>query len=184
MARVVVFLRAINVGGRFLKMAELARHFHELGHADAATYINSGNVILSSRWRDTDALGREIEAALAPRLGFVSEAFVRSAAQVQALAARAQAQRQPQGPAAEVNVIFLPQPLTPEQLARVMALRNETDDFVMATGERDLLWLCQRPQSESRFSGAVLERQLKLRCTLRRATMLQGLAKELAAKPA
>lgn len=175
MARWVVFLRAINVGGRFLKMAELARHFHEMGYADASTYINSGNVIFSSsRRRDADALARDIETALAPRLGFVSEAFVRSAAQVQALAAWAAAHRQPQGAAAEVNLILLQQPLNPEQQARVAALCNEVDEFVL--GERELLWLCTRPQSESSFSNAVLERQLKLRCTLRRATMLQGLA--------
>jgi uncharacterized protein (DUF1697 family) len=181
MARFVVFLRAINVGGRYLKMADLARHFHEMGHADALTFISSGNVLFGSRRRDADALAREIETGLAPRLGFVSEAFVRSAAQVQALATWAAAQRQPQGPAADVNVIFLPQALSVDQQARVAALRNDVDDFV--SGERELLWLCRRPQSQSRFSGATLERQLKLRCTVRRATMLQGLARLLQDAP-
>ncbi len=41
----VAFLRAINVGGRFLKMAALAEHCRALGLADVQTYINSGNVI-------------------------------------------------------------------------------------------------------------------------------------------
>lgn len=182
LARCVVFLRAINVGGRFLKMAELAAHFRQLGFADAQTYINSGNVLISAPPSQAAALAARIEDGLAPLLGFTSEAFVRSADELRDIAARAAAQRAALGEHGEVNVIFLQQPLMPEQQALVAAMRNEVDDFVFAGTE--LLWLCRTRQSESTFSGAVLERRLRQRCTVRRARMLQGLVPLLEAPPA
>ena len=64
MARYVVLLRGINVGGKNLvPMSRLRDLLGELGHADVATYIASGNVILSSD-REPDAIKRDLEAAL------------------------------------------------------------------------------------------------------------------------
>jgi uncharacterized protein (DUF1697 family) len=61
-ATAVAFLRAINVGGRFIKMAELAAHFESLGLADVSTYINSGNVLFSTRVRNLSQGGFKSEA--------------------------------------------------------------------------------------------------------------------------
>lgn len=173
----VAFLRAINVTGRFVKMGELAAAFHAAGHPDARTYINSGNVVFTSPARAADRLQRSLEAALEPRLGFRSEAFVRSAAQVHAIAARAQALRGRTGPGGEVNVCFLQAPASADHAAAVLALRSSVDDFEV--DGREVYWLCLTRQSDSRFSNAVLERKLGLRSTLRRASMLQGLAAQL-----
>ena len=64
MARYVVLLRGINVGGKnIVPMARLRDLLVELGYADVSTYIASGNVILSSD-RKPAAIKREIEAAL------------------------------------------------------------------------------------------------------------------------
>ncbi len=49
MPTIVAFLRAINVGGRFLKMADLAGHFMSLGLANVTTYINSGHMAAGRR---------------------------------------------------------------------------------------------------------------------------------------
>lgn len=79
----VAFLRAINVGNRRVKMPALQAAVEAAGVDDVSTYIASGNVLFRS------PLGRaklepQIEAALADALGFESEAFVRTAAQIQA----------------------------------------------------------------------------------------------------
>ncbi len=178
MPRHVAFLRAINVGGRFIKMAALAEHFRALGHGGVSTYINSGNVIFDAPARRTDLLAAALETALQPRLGFMSEAFVRTPAEVQAVAASAAAQHGAVGPEGEVNVFFLRQALTPAQRGAVLALRSDIDDFVPL--ERELLWLCGTRQSASKFSNAALERVLKSRSTARRSSALQGLAARLA----
>jgi uncharacterized protein (DUF1697 family) len=63
-------LRGVNVGGRNrVAMADLRDVVAGLGHRDVATYIQSGNVVLTSDRTGTDALATEIEDALAERTG-------------------------------------------------------------------------------------------------------------------
>ncbi|MBA3270945.1 MAG: DUF1697 domain-containing protein, partial [Acidobacteria bacterium] len=52
----IAFLRAINVGGHIVKMAELKKVFEAARLDDVATFIASGNVIFSSRARDAAKL--------------------------------------------------------------------------------------------------------------------------------
>jgi len=63
MSRYLVLLRGINVGGKNkVTMAPLRQLLDELGYSNVATYIASGNVILSSdRWLapSAHALARE-----------------------------------------------------------------------------------------------------------------------------
>ena len=49
MNRYVVLLRGINVGGKnLIKMTALKACLEQAGFADVVTYIQSGNVLLSS----------------------------------------------------------------------------------------------------------------------------------------
>ena len=106
MTTCVAFLRAINVGGRFVKMAVLAQHFRALGHGDVQTYINSGNVVFRSSSRSTHTLAAAIEAGLPPRLGFDTHAFVRTVAQVHDIAASGLKWMQVKPAWTDVNVGF------------------------------------------------------------------------------
>jgi uncharacterized protein (DUF1697 family) len=72
----VALLRGINVGGRNkMPMAELRQVVASLGHADVATYIQSGNVVFSAAeagtagTADTTALAEALEQAIAAALG-------------------------------------------------------------------------------------------------------------------
>ena len=65
----IALLRGINVGGRNkVAMADLRAVMTSLGHADVATYIQSGNVLFSTDETDTDLLAAAIEAAIAEAL--------------------------------------------------------------------------------------------------------------------
>ena len=55
MPRYIAFLRAVNVGGRIVKMDELREHFAAAGFSDVETFIASGNVIFSSSAKSTAA---------------------------------------------------------------------------------------------------------------------------------
>jgi uncharacterized protein (DUF1697 family) len=181
MPTVVAFLRAINVGGRFLKMADLSAHFTTLGAARVSTYINSGNVLFDTRARDLARLASTLQTGLEPLLGFRSEVFLRTAAEVHDIAQHAQALLAQVPPDGDVNVAFLQAPLDPEQVEALQTLETDLDAFVHRGHE--LVWLCQGSQSQSRFSNAVLERRLRLRCTFRRARMLGGLSAQLQGAP-
>ncbi|MEX0636733.1 MAG: DUF1697 domain-containing protein [Ferruginibacter sp.] len=60
----VVLLRGINVGGKNkVRMVELQQCLHDLGFANATTYIQSGNIILDSK-KSAKAIAAQIEKAL------------------------------------------------------------------------------------------------------------------------
>ena len=80
MARLIALLRAVNVGGRKLPMAELRALCGELGWTDVETYIQSGNLVFTAPGKP-DVLESELESAIQGRFGFHSDAMVRSAAQ-------------------------------------------------------------------------------------------------------
>jgi uncharacterized protein (DUF1697 family) len=64
MTRFLLLLRGINVGGKNkVPMAELRALLERLGYADVATYIASGNVVLSSD-QSAAEIKRAVEAAL------------------------------------------------------------------------------------------------------------------------
>src|SRR6202049_4094589 len=61
----VAFLRGVNVGGKgIVSMAAIKDALVALGLSDVRTYINSGNVIFSTRASDAQQLTARIEKAL------------------------------------------------------------------------------------------------------------------------
>jgi uncharacterized protein (DUF1697 family) len=74
----VALLRAVNVGGRQLKMDELKRIATELGYDSPRTYIASGNLLFVSA-KSEATVKRELEAAIAEHMGKPVEVMVRTA---------------------------------------------------------------------------------------------------------
>jgi uncharacterized protein (DUF1697 family) len=65
----IVLLRGVNVGGRNrVPMPALREALEAAGLEDVVTYVQSGNIVLSSSARP-DALAREVEAVIADAFG-------------------------------------------------------------------------------------------------------------------
>src|SRR5689334_7577600 len=89
MDRYVAFLRGMNLGKRRIKNEELRRHFEAMGLEKVGTFRASGNVIFSTPKREAEAkLATRVEAELDERLGYDVPVFLRSAAELAAIAAR------------------------------------------------------------------------------------------------
>ena len=73
----IILLRAVNVGGAQLPMAELRALAAGLGATDVSTFIASGNLICRPPG-DAAAFDRALEAAIQERFGFFREAISRS----------------------------------------------------------------------------------------------------------
>jgi uncharacterized protein (DUF1697 family) len=79
----VALLRGINVGGHNkVAMADLRKVVESLGHGDVVTYIQSGNVVFTSKDTDTAAIAAELERALEETLGVRSSVVVLSRAEL------------------------------------------------------------------------------------------------------
>lgn len=80
MARLIALLRAVNVGGRKLPMAELRALCVELGWKDVETYIQSGNVVFGASG-SAGAIEDKLELAIKERFGMDVPVMVRTASQ-------------------------------------------------------------------------------------------------------
>lgn len=74
----MALLRGINVGGnKKVPMAQLRELAAGLGWRDAATYINSGNLVFTANGAP-ESLARQLAAAIAAEFGFEVPVLVRS----------------------------------------------------------------------------------------------------------
>ena len=73
----IAFLRGVNVGGKgIVSMAAIREALVALGLSDVRTYINSGNVIFSTRASDARQLAARIETALEQHTGMAVNVLV------------------------------------------------------------------------------------------------------------
>ena len=157
----IAFLRALNVGGRNVAMADLRRHFEALGCVSVETHIASGNVFFESGQADGSGLEQMLETGLEQRLKFPVVVFVRKCPDLCELRDWPFAAKL----ATASNIIFLKESLSREQVAQLNDLESDVDSFEVRGSH--IAWRCAVKQSESRFSNAVLERKLGLRSTIR-----------------
>jgi uncharacterized protein (DUF1697 family) len=174
MSRWIAFLRAINVGGHTVKMDYLRQLFESLGFSGVETYVASGNVAFEAAAESAAVLERRIEGRLREALGYDVSTFIRSAAELADIANYAPFPQSDLDAAAALNIAFLSGRLNDEAIEKLMALRTTIDDFHVH--EREVYWLCQRKQSESTFSNAVLEKTVGMRSTLRGANTVKQMA--------
>jgi len=166
------FLRAVNVGGRTVKMDELRRVFESLDLTHVETFIASGNVIFEPG--KTKNLKVRIEAALRTAFGFDIPVFLRADAELVAVANYKPFTPAQLAKAAALNIAFLDSAPTASAIEKLMALRNDIDDFHVH--DREVYWLCRKKQSESKFSNASLEKALGQVSTMRGANTIQKLS--------
>lgn len=174
MARHVAFLRAINVGGRFVKKESLKAIFEGLGLKDVQTVIASGNVVFDAGRTAEATLVRRIEAALQQALGFEVDTFVRSAAEMARIAAWRPPGLAELPPDHNLVVGFLHAALAAEQAAILPAMQTSHDQLF--THEREIWWWLRGRQSDSLLGSGQPERRLKCRTTFRKTTTVQLIA--------
>lgn len=176
MTQYFAFLRAINVGGHTVKMDFLRQAFEQLNFARVETFIASGNVIFETPSQAAAALEVEIESGLRAALGYVVTTFLRTPAELAALASYQPFSRPELESAAALNVAFLKSPLDETTVGKVQALTTPIDRFHIH--EREIYWLCQKKQSESTISNLVLEKTTGKPSTLRGINTIQKLAEK------
>jgi uncharacterized protein (DUF1697 family) len=109
-------------------MGQLKTLFEDLGFDDVATFIASGNVIFSTKSRDPAKLESRIAKHLEAALGYDVDSFVRTAAEVSAVAAVDVLDNElRQGGA--VNVGFFHERLPPATERKLAAVRTDNDRF-------------------------------------------------------
>ncbi|MFE0461283.1 DUF1697 domain-containing protein [Kitasatospora sp. NPDC058965] len=137
----IAFLRAVNVGGRVVRMERLRELFGELGLTGVGSYIQSGNVFFrGAADLDRAELTGRLERHLEQALGFPVPVLLRTADEVAAVLAAEPFAGVEVTPEVRLNVVFLSEPL-PADLALPAASAKGDLEVVAATpGEAFVVW--------------------------------------------
>jgi uncharacterized protein (DUF1697 family) len=173
-ARYVAFLRAVNVGGRVVKMDALKKIFTSAGLSDVESFIASGNVVFSSKV----SRGHEatLAKALAAALSFEVPVYVRALEEIAALAAYRPFPARDVAAYPTYLVGFLSKELDAAGAARLAALESSDDRFHVRG--RDFWWLSKHHQARPAISPRALEKALGGPTTLRNVNTIRRLAEK------
>jgi uncharacterized protein (DUF1697 family) len=178
MERYVAFLRGMNLGKRRIKNPELIGHFEAIGLEDVATFRASGNVVLVDPKGEAESkLQKRIEGELDERLGYDVAVFLRSAEEVNAIAARetfdAKAIKRAAAAKGKPQVVLLGRKPTAKAKKALEELRPE-DDLMVVEG-RELHWLPSVGLSETEVDTKALDAALG-KGTVRTAGTIEQIA--------
>lgn len=157
-----------------MTMEKLRKQFEALGCQEVETFIASGNVIFTSPSEKISVLEHRIEGQLHQALGYEVKVFIRTESEVAALARSKPFTESQLKSAAALNVAFLSEPIGGEREKAVMAMKSEIDEFHVHG--REVYWLCQTKQSDSKFSNSRFEKALNARATWRNVNTVTRLA--------
>jgi uncharacterized protein (DUF1697 family) len=159
--RYVALLRAVNVGKAKVEMARLRKVCESVGCTDVKTYIQSGNVVLTSPLSVAE-LATTLERAIAAEFGIPSAVMVRTHQQlVDVLAGNPFPHADP----SHVHVAFLTKAPTMAELAGLDGLDCAPDEFAVNGTEV----YCHFPNGlgRSKLPAQLFDRRLKIPATLR-----------------
>jgi len=127
----VALLRGINVGGKHkLPMRDLKALLEQCGCVDVRTYIQSGNVILSSPNKDPAALEKQITAAISKRHGFAPRVYLLTCAELEKAAAANPFPQAAENPTS-LHLFFLDAPPKNPDVESLEALKTGSEAFAL-----------------------------------------------------
>jgi uncharacterized protein (DUF1697 family) len=151
----VAFLRGMNLGGRRIKNEELRAEFEALGFGEVACFRASGNVVFGAKGSEAKLTG-QIEAGLGKALGYEVPVFLRSAAELTALAAHEPFEAaKVKASKGKLQVALLPR--KPTAKARKQVLAEASDADRLAIEGREIYWLPSGGISESALDLKTVE---------------------------
>jgi uncharacterized protein (DUF1697 family) len=174
--RYVAFLRAVNVGGRIVKMDRLRDLFGAMGFGCVETFIASGNVIFESGL-DGKSLEKRIGDSLRKALGYDVGTMVRTTAEVDRVARHCPfPDSELAKPGTSLHVGFMARAFTPKSRSTALSFLPPGDEFHLH--KRELYWLTRTGVGKSEFSLTRLEKALGYIGTFRNVTTVRKLAEK------
>jgi uncharacterized protein (DUF1697 family) len=174
----VAMLRGVNVGGNSLKMDWLRLACEDLGWQNVRTYVQSGNLVFSSRG-GASKLAQVLKATIDAQTRLPVTVILRSAADMEKVVADNPFLKQKGIDVTKLHVTFLGKvPVTPA-LDRLDALAGTRDQYRLKGAE--LYLNCPINYGETRLSNGAIEKVLGVGATtrnLKTVMMLHQMAAE------
>ncbi len=168
-------LRSVNVGGRNrVGMGDLRALVASAGYGDAATYVQSGNVVLTGRGSPR-AVGRTIEERLSSELDVSVPVIVRSKAEFEEVLARNPFAHRHLDPKT-LHVTFLAGAPDPEAVQALAADAGRFGKDQAAVIGQEVYLHCPGGYGQTKLNNTYLERRLGCNATSRNWRTVTALA--------
>lgn len=171
----VAFLRAINLGpNRKFPKADIVTATEAAGATDVATYINTGNVLLTTRLRSRARVEAALEEAYLAQTGFAVPTIVFTPADLAAVAADAEELTRPD---LERHYLYLLKDEPDPERVEALLARDGAADQVVVRGRAAHLLLGEGYQAGSVDPWGV-EKALGVVATNRNLNVVRTLAQK------
>ena len=174
--RYAALLRGINVGGnKKIAMAQLRELLDDLGHADVATILQSGNAVFTSPSQDPQALGAAIAGGIEDRFRMSVSVVIRTGEQLVTALRSSPLPGEPENPS-RFFVAFLSAAPAAAAIEAIGA-QSFDPDKIWVSGQEAYLW-CPAGAAETMLTNAFIEKRLGVTATSRNwntVTKLVGL---------
>lgn len=164
MTKYIAFLRAINVGGRVVKMDDLKKMLAMPGFKNIATYIQSGNIVFEHNETDKELLINKIETKLLKALGYEVKTFLKTPGELEMVIRKNPFKRYAED--MNLHVSFLSGNPESEAVKQLLLLQTEYEQFRFAGSEAYIL-VKKGAYGETKFSNTFLEKKLNVAATTR-----------------
>jgi uncharacterized protein (DUF1697 family) len=174
----VAMLRGVNVGGNSLKMDWLRQACEGLGLQNVRTYVQSGNIVFSSR-ASAVKLASTLKATIDAQTRLPVTVVLRSAADMEKVIADNPFLKQKGVDVTKLHVTFLGKVPVKPALDRLDALAGTRDQYRLRGSE--LYLYCPTNYGETRLSNGAIEKVLGVGATtrnLKTVTTLHAMAAE------
>jgi uncharacterized protein (DUF1697 family) len=169
MSRYVAFLRGMNLGRRRIKNDELCACFAEMGFEEVSAFLASGNVIFDASGPDAARTSSTIEEGLERSLDYKVPTFLRTAAQVRAIAEYQPFSGDQLEAGGKPQVVLLGS--RPGKAARESVLDLARPDDLLAVEGSELYWLPSGSILDSELDFARVEKLLGTTTTRTKRTL-------------
>jgi uncharacterized protein (DUF1697 family) len=161
----IALLRGINVSGqKTIRMTDLKQLVESMGFQQVVTYVQSGNVVFQAVDENPARLETAIRAEIQRVFGFEVAVLIRTAADLQRVAAANPFVQRPESPVG-LYVTFLAQRPPQAVLNQLKVPLAELDEYVM--GDQEIFLYCPGGYGRTKLSNTFFERKLKMPATTR-----------------
>lgn len=169
----IAFLRAVNIRPRWVKMELLRTVLQDNGFGDVETYIQSGNVRVTSPARSGAKVESQLREVISEHFGFDVPVVARTPAELRGLLREAEAMPSPIAADARRYVTFLSGQLDPDGVEALHAWDVATE-AARVVGNDVVLFLAEGVQG-AKLSNARIEKLTGAVGTARNLTVVRAL---------
>lgn len=162
----VALLRGINVSGqKKIAMPELRKLLETLGFTDVSTYIQSGNIIFSTKESDMEKISKSIEQKILEKYNFHVPTIIRTAAEMTKIVHVNPFLKIKNIETSKLHVTFLSNYPNKEDLEKIVLLKNSIDEFVLIANH--VFVHCRSGYGNTKLTNTFFEKKLYINATTR-----------------